>query len=197
MNTKIVRPTPFGPVALVWSDSNGSPVIFRVLLSKPASPAPAQAAELFPNARPASCRKIDAVAASIREFLKGRDIVFPLEVAALTTRPPFQQAVLRAEHAIPRGSVSTYGLIARDLGDRNAARAVGHALATNPFPLIVPCHRAVRADGSLGGFQGGPAMKRALLEREGIEFDRAGRVVVSRYHYSQGGSRCLTIRSRP
>jgi methylated-DNA-[protein]-cysteine S-methyltransferase len=183
MKTKIVPSTPFGPVVLVWSDLNGSPEVFRVLLSKRGSPAPAQAAELFPDARPASCRRIDAVAASIREFLTGGDIVFPLAVAALTTRPLFQQAVLRAEHAIPRGEVSTYGLIARHLGDRNAARAVGHALATNPFPLIVPCHRAVRADGSLGGFQGGPAMKRALLEREGIEFDRAGRVAVPRFHY--------------
>jgi len=61
---------------------------------------------------------------------------------------------------------------------------VGNALATNPFPLIVPCHRAVRSDGSLGGFQGGPAMKRALLEREGIAFDRAGRAAVPRFHYS-------------
>jgi len=183
MNVTIVRPTPFGPVALVWSDADGSPVIFRVLLSKPGSPAPAQAAGLFPDARPASCRKIDAVAASIREFLAGRDIVFPLAVAALATRSPFQQAVLRAEHAIPRGNVSTYGLISRHLGDRNAARAVGQALATNPFPLIVPCHRAVRTDGSLGGFQGGPAMKRALLEMEGVEFDRAGRVAVPWFHY--------------
>jgi methylated-DNA-[protein]-cysteine S-methyltransferase len=184
MNTKIVTTTPFGPVVLVWSDANGSPEIFRVLLSRPGSPAPAQAAELFPGARQASCRKIDAIAASIREFLAGHDIVFPLDVAALATRPAFQQAVLRAEHAIPRGRVSTYGLIARHLSDRNAARAVGNALATNPFPLIVPCHRAVRSDGGLGGFQGGPAMKRALLEREGIDFDQAGRVVVPRFYYS-------------
>jgi methylated-DNA-[protein]-cysteine S-methyltransferase len=50
---------------------------------------------------------------------------------------------------------------------------VGNALATNPFPIIIPCHRAIRSDGSLGGFQGATAMKRALLEREGIVFDAA------------------------
>ena len=184
MNTKILEKTPFGPVVLVWSEIDGSPKVFRVLLSKPGSPAATQAAVIYPGSRTATCPEVDAVAASINAFLAGRDVSFPLDIAALSTRPAFQQAVLRAEHAIPRGSVSTYGLIAAHLGDRNAARAVGNALATNPFPLIVPCHRAVRADGSLGGFQGGPAMKRALLEREGIAFDRAGRVVVSRYHYS-------------
>jgi len=168
----------------MWLELGGSPKIFRILLSKPGSPAEAQAAELFPDSRPSSCAAVDVVAAAVREFLAGADVVFPLDVAAMTTRPPFQQAVLRAEHAIPRGSVSTYGLIAAHLGDGKAARAVGNALATNPFPLIVPCHRAVRSGGGLGGFQGGPAMKRALLEREGIRFDRAGRAVVRRFHYS-------------
>ena len=151
---------------------------------RPGAPPSRSRPELYPEARPGSCREIDAVAAAIREFLAGKDVAFPLDVAALETRPAFQQAVLRAEHAIPRGRVSTYGLIAAHLGDPNATRAVGNALATNPFPIIVPCHRAVRSGGGLGGFQGGPAMKRALLEREGIAFDKAGRVVVPRFHYS-------------
>jgi methylated-DNA-[protein]-cysteine S-methyltransferase len=184
VNRKIVEPTPFGPVVLIWSAADGLPKIFRVLLSVPGSAAETQAAALFPGSRLASCREIDAVAAAIREFLAGHDVVFSLAAAALETRPAFQQAVLRAEHGIPRGSVSTYGLIAAHLGDKQAARAVGNALATNPFPLIVPCHRAVLSDGGLGGFQGGPAMKRALLEQEGIAFDKTGRVAVPRFFYS-------------
>ena len=184
MNTKFIEATPFGPVALVWADRDGSPKVFRVLLSRPEASAVGLAVELYPEAQRESCRAIDLLAAAMLEFLKGKSVAFPLDIAALATRPLFQQSVLRAEHAIPRGRVSTYGLIARHLGDRNAARAVGNALATNPFPLIVPCHRAVRSDGGLGGFQGGPAMKRALLEREGIAFDRAGRVAVPRFHYS-------------
>ncbi|MCX6573467.1 MAG: methylated-DNA--[protein]-cysteine S-methyltransferase [Candidatus Aminicenantes bacterium] len=184
MNSKIVEPTPFGPVALVWDLVDGDPKIVRVLLSKPGSPAASQVRANFRDARPASCREIDGVAAAIRRSLAGEDIVFSFDVSALATRPAFQQAVLRAEHAIPRGRVSTYGLIARHLGKPGASRAVGNALATNPFPLIVPCHRAVRSDGALGGYQGGPAMKRALLEREGIAFDRSGRVAVPRFHYS-------------
>jgi methylated-DNA-[protein]-cysteine S-methyltransferase len=184
MNSKIVEPTPFGPVALVWDLVDGLPKIVRVLLSKPGSSATAQVREFFPGSKPASSREIDGVVSAIRRFLAGEDVVFSLAAAAMATCPAFQQSVLRAEHAIPRGRVSTYGLIARHLGKPGAARAVGNALATNPFPIIVPCHRAVRSDGALGGYQGGPAMKRALLEREGIGFDKSGRVAVPRFHYS-------------
>lgn len=184
MNRTLVEPTPFGPVALIWSEIDGAPKILRVLLSRPGAPASALAAGLYPEARPSSCREIDDVGAGIREFLAGGRVVFSLDRAALETRPAFQRMVLRAEHAIPRGRVSTYGLIAAHLANPGAARAVGRALATNPFPIIVPCHRAVRSDGGLGGFQGGQAMKRTLLEREGIAFDRTGRVAVPRFYYA-------------
>ena len=184
MNTTIVEKTAFGPVALVWGRLEGVPKIVQVLLSKPGSPALTRMAELYPDSKAASCPEVGAVAAAIRRFLVGEDVVISLDVAALSTRPAFQQAVLRAEHAIPRGRVSTYGLIARHLGNPGASRAVGNALATNPFPIIVPCHRAVRSDGGLGGYQGGPAMKRILLVREGIDFDGSGRVAVPRFHYS-------------
>jgi methylated-DNA-[protein]-cysteine S-methyltransferase len=60
---------------------------------------------------------------------------------------------------------------------------VGMALARNPFPIIIPCHRAIRADGSLGGYQGGLAMKRQLLEMEGITFDDSECVTTRRYFY--------------
>ncbi|HUT21711.1 MAG TPA: MGMT family protein, partial [Anaerolineae bacterium] len=64
-----------------------------------------------------------------------------------------------------------------------AARAVGNALARNPFPLVIPCHRAIRAGGTLGGYQGGSGMKRALLEIEGVQFSGEGRVVAPRTYY--------------
>jgi len=91
--------------------------------------------------------------------------------------------VLLAEHAIPRGLVSTYGRIARHIGAPGAARAVGTALAQNPFPIIVPCHRAVRVNGALGGFRGGLDMKRKLLEGEGVLFGANGRVSMGHVHY--------------
>lgn len=185
MERKLVEKTPFGPVALVWSELEGRPTVFRVLLPRPGASAAAQALRLHPHARRGSCAEIDALAERVEAFLAGEPVAFSLDVAAIGTRPAFQQAVLRAEHAIPRGRVSAYGLIAARLGRPRAARAVGRALAANPFPLIVPCHRAVRSDGGLGGFQGGREMKRALLEREGIAFDPSGRVAVRRFHYSR------------
>jgi methylated-DNA-[protein]-cysteine S-methyltransferase len=185
MNKKIIKPTPFGSVCVVWHVSNNLPRIVHVLLSKLGHSAEDQASELYPNAKTSSCAEIDAIAVSIKAYLEGEDIKFSLNVVNLSQCSKFQQSVLRAEHAIPRGSVSTYGLIAAHVDVPGGARAVGNALAGNPFPLIVPCHRAIRSDLHLGGFQSGAGMKRALLEREGIIFDKAGRVICNQLHYDQ------------
>ncbi|MFL5684879.1 MAG: methylated-DNA--[protein]-cysteine S-methyltransferase [Chloroflexota bacterium] len=82
---------------------------------------------------------------------------------------PFRRAVYAATRVIPPGSTATYGDIARAIGRPDAARDVGAALARNPFPIIVPCHRVVGANGKLTGFSapGGLATKRRLLELEG------------------------------
>jgi methylated-DNA-[protein]-cysteine S-methyltransferase len=139
------------------------------------------------QARPAGCPEIDDIADKMAAFLGGADIRFSLDRVLLDLCSDFQKQVLLAEHGIPRGRVSTYQLIAGFIGKPAAARAVGAALASNPFPIIIPCHRAVRSDRNLGGYQGGLAMKRALLEAEGIPFDHAGRVAVPEFCYS--GSR--------
>ncbi|MCB2180647.1 MAG: methylated-DNA--[protein]-cysteine S-methyltransferase [Desulfobulbaceae bacterium] len=183
MNKKIIQPTPFGSVGIVWSDINDSAKIVRVLLSKSGLSAGDQVDRLYPGCQMDSCMEIDAVSTSIKALLDGEDIAFSLDVADLNVCSAFQESVLRAEHAIPRGSISTYKLIAAYLGKPNGARSVGNALANNPFPLIVPCHRAIRSDRLLGGYQGGLEMKRALLEQEGITFDKSGRVECLRFHY--------------
>jgi methylated-DNA-[protein]-cysteine S-methyltransferase len=185
MNKKIIKSTPFGSVAVVWAGANDGPKIVRILLSKPGLSADDQVCELYPNSQAPSCAEIEDIATAIKGFLEGEAIEFSLDVADLSLCSEFQQLVLRAEHGIPRGSVSTYQLIAKYLGKRNSARAVGNALANNPFPLIVPCHRAIRSDRHLGGYQGGFEMKRALLEKEGITFDDAGRVTCPQFHYER------------
>lgn len=83
--------------------------------------------------------------------------------------PVFYRKVWRACAGIPKGQVRTYGWIARRIGRPGAARAVGQALARNPFAPAIPCHRVVGADGSMTGFSstGGVAAKRRLLRREG------------------------------
>lgn len=185
MNRKIIKPTPFGSVGVIWTRVNESPKIERILLSKPGLTAEDQVSECYPNSQASSCVEIDDIATAIRGFLDGEEIEFSLDVADLSLCTEFQQLVLRAEHQIPRGSISTYQLIAEYVGKRNGARAVGNALANNPFPLIVPCHRAIRSDRNLGGYQGGLEMKRALLEKEGIPFDNAGRVACAQLHYER------------
>lgn len=90
--------------------------------------------------------------------------------------PTMRDEVARALGQVPAGHVTTYGDIAKALGDVRAARAVGEILATNPFPLRVPCHRVVMADGALGGYAfGGPQAKARRLSAEGVEV-RGGRV---------------------
>ncbi len=178
-----IQGTPFGPVALLWSVYGGQPKVRRVLLSQSGTSAKNIIRTFFPHSIVSSCAEIDVVAHKIAAFLSGDDIQFSLDISRLDFCSTFQQEVLRAEHGIPRGRVSTYQRIARHLGNVNGARAVGGALAKNPFPIIIPCHRAIRSDGTLGGYQGGPRMKRTLLEMEGVSFNALGRVVMDKFFY--------------
>jgi AraC family transcriptional regulator of adaptative response/methylated-DNA-[protein]-cysteine methyltransferase len=101
---------------------------------------------------------------SIVDFIAGKEphINLPLDIRATA----FQRRVWEELRRIPLGETRSYGDIARALGQPKAQRAVGNACATNPVPLIVPCHRVVRGNGELGGYGLGPERKRRLLERE-------------------------------
>jgi methylated-DNA-[protein]-cysteine S-methyltransferase len=175
--------TPFGPIAIVWWNGAAGPRVRQILLcgEKAAEPSVLQA---FPGARLQSAAEIAGLGDRIRQFLNGRELAFDLERMALEACGGFQRRILEAEHAIPRGWISTYGRLAGQAGAEGGGRAAGRALATNPFPIVIPCHRTVRSDGNLGGYQGGKGMKRALLEMEGVEFDGTGRVVMNRVWYS-------------
>ena len=178
-----LRSTPFGPVVILWTFLGGTPRICRVVLSRPGCSAEQIVEASCPRIVYASCTQIDAVAGKIEAFLHGEDIRFSLEEINLDSCSVFQQKVLRAEQAIPRGFVSTYQRIAVHVGKPTGARAVGTALASNPFPVIIPCHRAIRTDGTLGGFQGGIAMKQALLKAENVDFSEKGRVETEKVFY--------------
>jgi O-6-methylguanine DNA methyltransferase len=82
---------------------------------------------------------------------------------------PFQRDVLRVAATIPPGEVRPYSWIAREIGRPRAVRAVGTALARNPVPVVVPCHRVVRTDGRIGDYAFGSPAKRALLASEGVD----------------------------
>ncbi len=81
----------------------------------------------------------------------------------------FQRRVLEKCAEIPPGEIRPYGWIAREIGNPGAVRAVGTALGRNPVPVLIPCHRVVRADGRIGNYAYGSPMKRSLLEYEGLD----------------------------
>jgi methylated-DNA-[protein]-cysteine S-methyltransferase len=89
---------------------------------------------------------------------------------AMTTYPEFYQKVWTACAQIPRGKVATYGELAARIGRPGAARAVGRALAANPFAPAIPCHRVIAASGAMTGYSapGGVARKRQMLIAEGV-----------------------------
>ena len=157
--------TVFGEITIVWRVA-ASIKIQRIILPNHNY----TVEEEFPDAKKGENPVISNLLNKIADFLKGKDVSFDLELLDFGLCSDFQHRVLLAEYGIPRGRVSTYSRIANHIGNLKASRAVGNALATNPFPLIIPCHRAVRSDGSLGGYQGGVEMKKRLLEMEGITF---------------------------
>lgn len=94
-----------------------------------------------------------------------RDFSLPVDWSAGT---PFQRKVWKAIARIPYGRVRSYQWVAIRVGGKHYARAVGMALGANPVPIVVPCHRIIAHDGSLGGFSCGLPVKRRLLKLEGI-----------------------------
>ena len=118
-----------------------------------------------PRDSAASRRWTRSAEKSLRRYLTGRSRAF-LVPCDLSSLPRFTRSVLKITQRIPYGEVRTYLWVARQLGKPRATRAVGNALARNPIPIIIPCHRVVRSDGSLGGYALGLRRKREFLALE-------------------------------
>lgn len=102
-----------------------------------------------------------------------------MTLSSQTKRVSFRERVYAVVAKIPRGKVMTYGEVAKRAGRPGAARAVGTAMKENPYPKRVPCHRVVRADGSIGEYAfGGPKAKLKKLQSEGVKFLTATRVKI-------------------
>jgi methylated-DNA-[protein]-cysteine S-methyltransferase len=109
--------------------------------------------------------RLDAAARELDEYFSGRRRVFDLPLD-LSLSSGFRRLVQRHLPEIGYGQTRTYGQVAALVGNPRAVRAVGTACATNPLPVVVPCHRVLRADGTPGGYVGGPGAKRTLLSLE-------------------------------
>lgn len=102
----------------------------------------------------------------LEEYFRGDRVSFDISVDLRGTG--FQKEVWWAISRIPYGRLSSYVRIAKEIGRPKAVRAVGNAVGANPLPIVIPCHRIIRADGGLGGYRGGRELKLYLLSLEGI-----------------------------
>jgi len=112
--------------------------------------------------------KVDSLPNDIEDGInqwrvKGYSVKLKFEISAYS---PFQQKVWRSCSRIPFGETTTYSKIAKDINNPKAQRAVGSALGANPIPLLIPCHRVIRNDGSVGEYGYGSHLKELLLKRE-------------------------------
>jgi len=139
-------------------------------------PAPDKALTLIGDMLPkavASVSSFKELIAHIERYFEGEEVSFT-DALDLRTSTTFQQEVWKATCTIPYGETRAYGWIAEQLGRPKSGQAVGKALACNPLPIIIPCHRVVgRARGSLGGFSGGLELKKRLLQLEASTNGRA------------------------
>jgi methylated-DNA-[protein]-cysteine S-methyltransferase len=110
-------------------------------------------------------RRLDAAARELDEYFGGRRRAFGVPLDRSLSRG-FRQLVQRHLPEIGYGMTRTYGQVAELVGNPKAVRAVGTACATNPLPVVVPCHRVLRADGKLSGYVGGAAARQVLLSLE-------------------------------
>jgi methylated-DNA-[protein]-cysteine S-methyltransferase len=157
--------TPIGPLLVV----QGARGVLRIAFE--GEPEDATLAGVAAGVGPRlvrSDRELAATRDTLSAYLEGDDDTLGLPVDLSLARGAFRRAVLDTLHReVHRGEVVTYGELAQQAGNPRAVRAVGSACATNPVPIVVPCHRVLPASHKLGNYGGGPERKRALLTLEG------------------------------
>lgn len=171
--------TELGDLRIFWRGNVHQCSVIAIRLPEGSAPAGSvpwdnrgKEGECPPGGVPSS---LAALEKEIRSSLKGGALRDPsLDLLDMNRCYDFQRTVLMGLRRVPRGLTVSYGTLARAIGVPRAARAVGTALARNPFPLAFPCHRVIRASGEIGHFGGGPTMKEFLLRREGVVFTRRG-----------------------
>jgi len=158
--------TEYGWIAAIKSPAG----VFRVTLPRPDERSAIDAVTRGMNASRDEA-ELEDVKRTLTNYFKSEHVEFsfPLDLK-LEGHTDFQRDVWEATAEIPYGQLRSYGWIADHISRPGAARAVGQALGANPLPIIIPCHRVVRSDGSLGGFSGGLHWKERLIELEHAVF---------------------------
>lgn len=161
MRAWAVLETPLGPLALLRSQFGIRQVSFL-----PAGRAGGGEDSFPPEDRDPADPVLVRTGQQLEEYLTGGRREFELELDLVTT--PFYRRVLEEVSRIPYGETASYREVAGRLGVPGGARAVGNAVARNPLPLLIPCHRVIAHDGGLGGYGGGRERKTYLLRLEGV-----------------------------
>jgi methylated-DNA-[protein]-cysteine S-methyltransferase len=152
--------TPVGRLTLVYEDA---PLMLKRILLPGEGIEPSNCDHSFAGkARPVPAE----LARLVIDSLNGVQARPPWDILSREGITPLQHAVYIQTAAIPYGSLATYKEIAERIGRPRACRFVGSALAKNPFPILIPCHRVIRSDNKLGGFGGGVSLKRLLIDFE-------------------------------
>lgn len=156
--------TKIGKIGIVWAKAKSKTRIVEIILptlSLNSIKKNHQGIVLGSN------RIVNGILKNIKSYINGKKVNFNLKNIDLNRLGNFQKMVLMRTMMIPLGKTKSYGTIARELGMlKGGARAVGQALAKNPFPIIIPCHRVIKSDGTLGGFGGNIGLKQRLLNIE-------------------------------
>jgi methylated-DNA-[protein]-cysteine S-methyltransferase len=158
-------PTPIGTLLIVQGEQG------VVRIGFPEEPEDALLAQVVAGLGPrvvASDRELAATRDAVSAYFEGEDESLDLPVDMSLVRSDFRRSALETlRDEVHAGDVVTYGALAARIGHPKAARAVGSACATNPVPIIVPCHRVLPGSGGVGSYAGGPERKRRLLAHEG------------------------------
>jgi methylated-DNA-[protein]-cysteine S-methyltransferase len=156
--------SPFGKLII----SAGAKGVYSVLLNSSKHAGRTPHMDGLPSTAP---REVRAIGAAFERYFNGNaHALDSIRVDLSDVKGEFQLTVLETlRKLVGAGATMSYGELAAAAGRPGAARAVGYAMAHNPVPLIVPCHRVLASDGTLGGYGGGLEMKRHLLRIEGVQ----------------------------
>lgn len=154
--------TPFGEGCFVWEANT----VYRIFIPSPSLSPEEQISKCFLHTERKNSAFSREITAELESLARGVEAVVFTGSLNFGEISLFKKAILNSLMDIPRGQTVSYGELAKNAGYPGAARAAGNVMSSNPFPLVIPCHRVVRADGSAGSYQGGTVMKDYLLEAE-------------------------------
>jgi methylated-DNA-[protein]-cysteine S-methyltransferase len=160
--------TAFGHAAILFQ--NEPFLLKRILLPHSDKRALKKQIRMTGPAKPGHTPVVLNMCKDIQAYFEGTPIKAPWKFLDLSVLTPLQRSVLEAVASVSHGEIRSYSQVAAQIGRPQACRFVGTTLARNPFPILIPCHRILRADGSLGGFYGGTDLKKRMLLLERPKF---------------------------